>query len=486
MTRLALALALATAVLGLRFGTFAAGGADSYGYVSQADLWLEGRLIVDEPLADEAEWRNANWTLTPFGYRPGDDRGTMVPTYAPGLPMVMAVFKAIGGADAVFYVVPLLGALAVWLTFLLGARIGGPPAGLLAAAALAVSPPFLFQLMWPMSDVPAMAWWLSAIVLAIRGTRASLALGGGAAALATLTRPNLVVLAAPILVYAITRPGTMRERMGRGAAFALAMMPGPIAIAALNQHLYGSPFSSGYGTFSTIYANGYLLPNLANYSTWLLQTQTPFIALVLAAPWLLARRGDPASRPIVRLNLWIAAAVVLSYLWYTPFDHWTYLRYLLPAYPPALALAAAAFTALAPRAPRLRAAAAAALVVVLAGWGVWTGRAAFRLRAEESRYVAAGRFALELPPNAVILCNQHSGSLRHYANRITMRFEWLDPDMYDEAIDHVRRRGHPVYVVLDDWERDLFRQRYGAVADLSWLDEPPLLLAARRVYFYAL
>ena len=105
--------ALAAAGLGLRFGTFAASGADSYGYVSQADLWLERRLIIDEPLADEAPWPNANWTLTPFGYRPGDDRGTMVPTYAPGLPMVMAVFKAVGGADAVFYVVPLLGALAV-------------------------------------------------------------------------------------------------------------------------------------------------------------------------------------------------------------------------------------------------------------------------------------------------------------------------------------------------------------------------------------
>jgi hypothetical protein len=86
----------------------------------------------------------------------------------------------------------------------------------------------------------------------------------------------------------------------------------------------------------------------------------------------------------------------------------------------------------------------------------------------------------------VILSNQHSGSLRDYANRITMRFEWLDADMYGEAIDHVRGLGRPVYVVLDDWERDVFRQRYASAADLSWLDEPPLLLAARRVYFYAL
>jgi hypothetical protein len=484
--RVALALALATAILGLQFGTFAAGGADSYGYVSQADLWLEGRLIVDEPLADKAEWRNANWTLTPLGYRPGDDRGTMVPTYAPGLPMMMAVFKAVAGASAVFYVVPLCGALAAWLTFLLGARIGGPQVGLLAAAALVVSPPFLYQLMWPMSDVPAMTWWVSALMLAIRGSPASLALAGGAAALATLTRPNLVVLALPILVYAIRRPGTMRERVARGAAFALGMAPGPIAIAAINQHLHGSPLASGYGTFSTIYASRYLLPNLANYSTWLLQTQTPFVALALAAPWLLARRGDPGSRSIVKLCLGTAAAVVLSYLWYTPFDHWNYLRFLLPAYPLVLALAASAFTYLAPQAPRARAFAFAAVVVLLAGWGLWTGRTAFHVRSDEARYIAAGRLARELPESAVILCNQHSGSLRYYANRITLRFEWLDPDMYGEAIDHIRRLGRPIYVVLDDWEREIFRHRYAGASDLSWLDEPPLLLAGKRVYFYAL
>ena len=118
----------------------------------------------------------------------------MVPTYSPGLPMVMAAFKAVGGPNAVYYVVPLLGALTVWLTFVLGSRLAGPLAGLLAAAALLVSPAFLFQLMWPMSDVPAAAWWLLAIVLAIRGTTWSCAGAGLAAALAVLTRPNLVVL----------------------------------------------------------------------------------------------------------------------------------------------------------------------------------------------------------------------------------------------------------------------------------------------------
>ena len=40
--------------------------------------------------------------------------------------MAMAVALKAGGATAVDYVVPLLGALAVWLTYLLGARSTAP------------------------------------------------------------------------------------------------------------------------------------------------------------------------------------------------------------------------------------------------------------------------------------------------------------------------------------------------------------------------
>jgi asparagine N-glycosylation enzyme membrane subunit Stt3 len=39
--------------------------------------------------------------------------------------MLMAVFKLIGGAKAVYLVVPLLGGLAVWATFLMGSRLAG-------------------------------------------------------------------------------------------------------------------------------------------------------------------------------------------------------------------------------------------------------------------------------------------------------------------------------------------------------------------------
>jgi hypothetical protein len=150
-----------------------------------------------------------------------------------------------------------------------------------------------------------------------------------------------------------------------------------------------------------------------------------------------------------------------------------------------LAAAATVFGIIAPQAPRRRALAFAAMAAGLVMWGSWQGQAAFRVRTEESRYVVTGRFATGLPENAIILANQHSGSLRYYANRVTVRFEWLDPDMYASALEYFDSLDRPVYAVLDDWEREVFRSRYAAVADVSWLDRPPLVVAAERVYFYA-
>ena len=245
LTKLVIALAGVTLALGLRFGTFTASGADSYGYVSQADLWLNGTLIIEQPLHDQVTWRWANWTLSPLGYRPGQTGGTMVPSYAPGLPLLMAAFKFIGGDVALYSVVPLLGALAVWLTSRLGLTLAGPPAAALAAFALMVSPIFLFQLVYPMSDVPATAWWLAAIVTALGGSTLFAVLSGLAAAVAILTRPNLFPLAGLVLGLTLAHHGLNRVGVRRAAAFTVAALPGPIAVAIINNHLTDRRSSPG-------------------------------------------------------------------------------------------------------------------------------------------------------------------------------------------------------------------------------------------------
>jgi hypothetical protein len=486
MTKLAIALALLAFAHGVRFGTFTASGADSYGYVSQADLWLKGTLIIDQPLHDEFSWRWANLTLAPLGYQPGKIGGTMVPIYAPGLPLLMAAFKAVGGETALYMVVPLLGALAVWLTYRLGLKFGDHYVAALASVALLVSPIFLTRLVWPMSDVPAMAWWLAAIVLATEPSMARTALAGAAAAAAILTRPNLFPLALLLGALILMRCASARTRVSRAAVFTLAMLPGPIAVAVINNHLYGSPLASGYGTVDTIYAGRYFLTNLVQYPAWLVETQTPFILLAFAAPFLLRRAGRLVASRLSLFALVFFAGVLLLYLWYTPYDDREFLRFLLPAYPLMLAAAAAAFGVLAPKATRPRTTAFAAVALILAVWGVWQGRQAFLTRGYEARYRAAARIAATLPENALFLSNLHSGSLRYYAKRLTLRFEWLAPDVYVPALEELRDSGRPLFVVLDESEREAFRARYASVADLSWLDEPPTLIAGKRVFFYQL
>src|SRR5688572_13482230 len=171
MRRVALGLLLVVVVAtGLRWGTFVAGGSDSYCYVHQAERWASGRLQVREPLATDAPWPDAASTFAPAGHRPSPTvPGAIVPICPAGLSIVMATFLAAGGPTAMFLVVPLFGALLVASTFAAGARFGAR-VGLVSALVAACSPAFLYQLMQPMSDVPAAGLWMLAVASAI-GTK---------------------------------------------------------------------------------------------------------------------------------------------------------------------------------------------------------------------------------------------------------------------------------------------------------------------------
>src|SRR5262245_17689396 len=114
MHLVALSLSILTATAGVIAGTHAAGGADSYGYVSQANLWRAGQLKVDQRWLGLAAPFD-DWALSPLGYRPGREPGTIVPTYSAGLPLLMAGAEFVAGNEGPYLVVPLLGGLMVWL-----------------------------------------------------------------------------------------------------------------------------------------------------------------------------------------------------------------------------------------------------------------------------------------------------------------------------------------------------------------------------------
>ena len=282
---IAIAAAATAMLVGLVKGTRVAGGADAYGYVSQALLWLKGLPVQAEPLAAAVPWPHADWSLAPLGFRPGLQPGILVPTYPPGLPLAMAAAAGIGGTSAVYWVVPIFGAAAVWLTYLLGRRFTDAVRGAAAAVLVAASPVFLYQLVQPMSDVPVTACWLLSLWGAAAGV--PLVAGLGAAA-AVLTRPNLAPLA--LLVTAAAAAHAYRQHRNPRAVLRAAIMCAlPLAAAAgflawLNTRLYGSPFTSGYGAASELFALANVPVNAGRYIRWLLDTQTPIVLLGLAAP----------------------------------------------------------------------------------------------------------------------------------------------------------------------------------------------------------
>src|SRR6185436_9637824 len=333
------ALAAAVCAVGIHWGTFAAGGSDSYCYVHQADAWASGRLQAVEPLALQAPWPDPPLTFAPAGHIPSPTvRGAAVPMCPAGLSLVMAPFAYVGTGfrrpDAVFLVVPLFGALLVWSVYLLGRRLSRP-VGLASALLAACSPAFLFQLMQPMSDVPAAALWVLAAALATSERPRAPLMAGLATSGAIVIRPNLLpmglVLGAYFLTWSDRGEGTTREDASRrhhgltpALIFAAASAPGCIAVALIQWMFYGSPLRSGYGALDGLFALDRVGANAVRYATWMTESHTPIWLLALAGPFLRPRR-------VSLLLLSLAAVNALCYLPYAVFNDWWYLRFLLPA-----------------------------------------------------------------------------------------------------------------------------------------------------------
>jgi hypothetical protein len=461
---IACGLALITFVVGVRYGTFAAGGSDAYGYVSQADLWLAGDLIVEQPFARDVPWREADRVFAPLGYRPSVTGGAIVPTYPPGLPVLMALGKLGLGKCGPFLVTPILGALTVWLTFVLGALTWSARVGLAAAALMASSPAFLFALLFPMSDVPATAFLAVALVLALGQAPARAFWTGMAVSMGAFIRPNLVPLAAVLFAGLVAHAPSWRARGRIALQFAAGAAPLLLTVALVNAHLYGAPWKSGYGALGELYSWGFIGPNLMRYPRWLLETETPFVAL-LVLPLFTLRSVGTRQRFAHGLAAAFVAAVWLSYVCYLPFEAWWTLRFLVPAFPPMLILAVIGWrVALGWLPPTYRHLALGGIVLaVIAAQIHFVQRTSMlSLWHAESDYVSAGAYVRrQLPKNAAILSMLHSGSLRLYSDRLTLRYEWLPGKRLPRAVHILTKRGYRPYILLASVEEAPFRAHFG-------------------------
>jgi hypothetical protein len=407
----------------------------------------------------------------PLGYRVGRQPHTIVPTYAPGLPLLMAV-ALVAGACGPFFVVPIMAALFVWFTFKLGRLAGGPAVGAVAAIVLVTSPVVLYQALWPMSDVPAGALWTAAIVFALGGSRRSAAAAGLFTAVGLLVRPNLPLVAGvPLLAILVRASG--RDRWVKAALFCAPIVPVVLFVAAINTMWYGAPTSTGYGSTSELYHASNVWPNMKLHASWLWESQGPWMLLALVP--LVPPFGRAVNRGVLAVCVVLGAVVFGSYASYAQFEAWWYLRFLMPAFGAFAVLIAAGLVSIARTIPQPlgRVAAMAALcLMVTATLSFAAGKYVFGgLRDGERRYIDIGEFAADhLPGNAALFSVQHSGSLRFYSGRLTLRFDWVQKEWAAGVPAVVERAGYHPYLIVDDWEIPQVRMQFGFPenAPLPW------------------
>ena len=491
--RLALLIAGGVAVLGISYSATTGIVADSYGYVSQADLWVRGNLFIPQPFVAQAPWPHPEQTFAPLGYRPvqSGESWAFVPLYSAGLPLLMALAQMIGGRELMFWIVPAFGGLLSWMTFAIGRRMGSTRAGLVACWLVATSPPVFGMMLQPMSDVPVAAMWVTAIFFALGRTSRDAVLSGLSAALAILIRPNLVAVAGVLAFWWLLRREETGERadwtgrVRRVLMFAAGAAPGAIATALLYQRLYGSPTTSGYGDVTWMFSTSHVLPNIGLYFGWFIDSHSRLVLLGVVALLLPMRPLWPWVRERSALVMAVAclATIVVQYLLYLEFDAVQYLRFLLTCWP-FIMLGVATFALLVWRAARpLASFAAAALVIALGVQGIQHSRTsrAFSLWHSQRRPVEFARLlAHETPPASVFYTVSHSGTLRYYGGRTTLFTDLLAPDWLDRSVAWFQARGITAYLVVEPSELETFKRRFAGQSITGTLDERLVLVYGRE------
>jgi len=469
----AAAAAIVVAVVGLHWGTYAAGGSDSSCYALMADAFAAGHLQPTSALVAHVPWPDAPKTFTPGGFVVSETNpSASAPVCAPGFSLLLAPLITVGGLNAIFLLTPIAGALLVWLTFVAGRAMAGPLAGAMGAVLVAASPTMLYQVVQPMNDVTTAALWMAGFVALLRRRYA---LAGLCCGLALLVRPNLLPLA---LVAGFASLGIRDSGFGirNLTRFAIAAVPFGLLVLWLNNGLYGSPFRTGYGQLGYLFGLSVIPLNASRYFGWLVETQTPFPLLAFAAPFVVARE----KRRDAVLAIGLILATCFIYFIYTPFDDWSFVRFLLPAIALMIVLASAvtvhALTRVLPRHPGASALIVSVITAGLAIVCVRTAddRLAFDMKHLEQRYRSAGLVVRDrLPENAVVLSVWDSGAVRFHGRKEALTWAGLDPAWLDRAVAWLEEHGHRPYILVESWEEPAFRSRFGNQSDIGKLDWPP-------------
>jgi hypothetical protein len=160
------------------------------------------------------------------------------------------------------------------------------------------------------------------------------------------------------------------------------------------------------------------------------------------------------------------------------FDHWSFLRFLLPALAVFAIFAAIELHGWIERWPASwRLSMFLVLTLGIMAYSLFVARSleTFRLADQVRRVEQVGEFiggySAERP---VIISGEQSGAMRYYTMRPIVRWEAATPEALRAALTAIERSGHSTYIALDAWEQELFRKKFATIPEVQ-LDWPPML-----------
>lgn len=494
-----------------RFRTHGAIGDDPATYVQMAlDLAQRGTVTHSFPLFNNLFDQNLSWDafFTP-GYHVVRETGVIAPNFAFGFPLLLAIGLRAFGEGALYWATPIMGALALVVTFALGGEfwrnLSRPRRyriGALAVLLLATTPKQIQLALVPMSDVPTQLFCVLAILCALRvrqsetddkqaadAQRRSGAFSGVGSyplrlaglcglslGIAYLIRHSALVMVIPLAIVMARWGSSRRERIVLMAValvvFVLAILPDIV----YRTSVLGSPFTVESPESSQM--DWLAAPQQILQIGVALFSITGFGPILLALPALcIGLEKTENRRATLVLSVWILAFV----LFHAPlrltgvFEN--SLRYLVPAYPAIALLIGRSMVALVDggwnavrvfREKRLSlyhprhwdfALLCAIVAIVLFGLAIrallsperFVQRAYGWMSEPARRDMDA--LARDLPSNAVIgVSDQMAGATMLYAQRDIFRpLSLVEPlREFPQFLQVMREENRPVYL-LGDW-----------------------------------
>ena len=315
-------------------------------------------------------------------------------------------------------VMAFIGVGTVWLTYLVGRRLHGATAGLIAALLLAIN---ALHIAWSQvirTDINASLFMLACILFSMRayaqGRLRDFALAGAFAGLATVTKWPAITVFVAVLGAAAGRGLNRRELAGLGASGAALITAMFIAspFVFIDWRTVLANLNGEARPFHLAHTGAGFLSNLQFYAIFEIRSTMGWIGLaaVLAGAVLLARRSRAAR--------WTLIPVVMAFLALICAQHLIWSRWMLPVLPAMCIFAGIAAeelsAAISSRLPQISPSVATGLFTAVLAAPSLSGAVGQAIERNNDTRGLAARWAVEhIPPGSTVVIEHLELSLRH-------------------------------------------------------------------------